>query len=430
MTLATSHILDGLKNLVNPDLDSLIPGLRHENVARADRLRREAPDTIAAAATWILDHSAEICDIVEAGTPVMPMSRQMLTEAFKNCVLRWTNPDEIRAYVKEELSPVGSSRAVVPRTIFHNLAGNLFLSGWESLTQATLLGAASIMRCSEDDRVFPGVWARAITTVNPYWEGQIAICEWPSADTARFATAATLSDSLCCYGTNESVLSLRRLCPWNKPFAGHGSTVSFAWVDSEELRNHNVEKLADAIIRDFSLYDQQGCLSPRALFIEDRIPRDVDRLVDALLDGARQQEKNLPRVQLSLEERASHARKRDEVLLDAACGGSSRRVSSDSDAFLITVKPISHFRLGPANRYVDIYLYKEVKELADALRPAQGSISTLGVVDPEQALPAELADLLVRRVCSLGTMQIPPLVWCLDGLRPLQKFLRYQSVQV
>lgn len=430
MNEASPHILEGLKNHVTPDVGSLCQALRAESLKDGDTLRHEAPFIVSRAAEWILEYSEEICEVIEAGTRGLPMSRPMLIEAFNNCVSRWIDPERLRGLVREECSSLNVGRPLLPRLIFHNLAGNLFVSGWESITHATLLGAASIVRCSEHDRVFPSVWARALEMAAREVSGLIAVCEWPSEDVGRFKRAINEADATVAFGSDESVYELRRLGAWNKPFSAHGSAVSFAMITAEELRNSPVEWLAEGSAYDFAAYDQQGCLSPRALFLEDRHPRDVDRLVDALYAAATLLERNLPRNVLTLEERAAMARMRDEVLLDAACGGTSRRVSTDKDPFLITVKPISNFSLGPVNRYINIYLYKDLSEIEAALGSLRGRISTLGVPDPRRAPSEFLSNLEIKRVCPLGSMQIPPLSWCLDGYRPLQKFFRMQSIQI
>jgi len=427
---ASPRILEGLKNLITPDLDQVAMKLRVKAAASGGQLRQDAPNVVARASEWILEYSDEICDVIEAGVENVPMSRPMLAEAFRNCVSRWTDAERLRSLVREECGNQNVGRPILPEVIFHNLAGNLFISGWESITHAVLLGAGSIVRCSESDRVFPGVWASALEAVQPGLRGQVIVCEWDSQDSRRFKEAVRVSDSVVCYGSDEAVHALRQMTPWNKPFAGHGSTVSFALVTADELRHNPVEALAEGCAYDFAAYDQQGCLSPRALLLEDRIPRDVDRFVDALYAAAQQLEKRLPRGPLTLEDRASQARKRDEVLLDAACGGASRRVSTNADPFLMTVKPVERFELGPVNRYLDVYLFKDLNQVKEVLAPLAGRISTIAVPDPRRCA-AELFDgLEVKRVCELGTMQIPPLAWCLDGLRPLQKFFRHQTVQL
>src|SRR5690606_15333106 len=114
------------------------------------------------------------------------MSRPMLIEAFNNCVRRWTDVDGMRALVREETQFLNVGRPILPKTVFHNLAGNLFISGWESITHAALLGAGSIVRCSESDRVFPAIWAHALSLANPLFSDLIAVCEWPSEDYGRF----------------------------------------------------------------------------------------------------------------------------------------------------------------------------------------------------------------------------------------------------
>ncbi len=430
MNEASPRILEGLKNLVSPDIPAVISGLREKFGAQAEQSRHDAPVSIARAAEWILTNSEGIADVIAGGSIEMPMSRPMLIEAFHNCVERWTDPDRLRTLVREETLTLNVGRALLPGVVFHNLAGNLFVSGWETITSATLLGAGSLVRCSDTDRLFPGIWAYALAQASPALEGATVVAEWSREDVIRFQEALDLSDAVVSFGSDDSVSLMRQMTAWNVPFAGHGSTASFSLLSAEELRNNPVEWLAECCAYDFAAYDQQGCLSPRALFVEDLYSRDVDRFVDALHSAMVRLEINMPRKTLALEDRGALARARDMVLLDAACGGAGRRVSNNHDGFLMTVKPAAQFRLGPVNRFVDVYLYKQLDEVEELLREFRGRISTLGVADPRRPPDSLVRALQVHRVCELGQMQRPPLAWCLDGLRPLQKMMRFQSVQL
>lgn len=430
ITGETSHLLSGVRNFVEPDVWKLAQRMRGLVGEQAEQIRHDAPLTVARAAEWLLDNAVEVADVLMTTSAQVPYSRPMLLEAFENTVRRWMDPDRAAALVREETQAPHNSRAVFPQVVFHNLAGNLFVSGWESITHATLLGAASLIRCSESDRIFPSIWAFALSKFSALGTDVAAVCEWDRSDFARLRAAAEATDAIVAFGGDDAVRSVREAAPWNHPFAGHGSTYSFSVVSGEELRHNPVEWLAEHCAYDFSLYDQQGCLSPRALFVEDVHSRDVDRFVDALHGAMVNWSKLLPRRRLSLPDSAALARARDSVLLDAACGGQSRRVSADQDPFLITVKPTQQFQLGPVSRYVDIYLYKDIAEVETALAPYGGQVSTLGVVDPRRSAPGLIRSLRVARVCEIGQMQKPPLSWCLDGQRPLQKMLKFQSAQI
>lgn len=423
------HILSALENRAEPNVAALIGHVRGRLDGHADQLRHDAPLVISRAAQWVLENSHDLADAVLAGSPTVPFSRPMLIEAFENAVRRWLDADRLHAFVRDETQSTPAGRPDFPAVVFHNLAGNLFVSGWESITHATLLGAGSIVRCSEADRVFPGIWALAISKFSAMGNELVTSCEWHRDDVSRMRAAAQHSDAVVCFGGDVAVDAIRELTSWDIPFAGHGSTVSFAAITAEELRNNPVEWLAERCGYDFAVYDQQGCLSPRALFVEDGRSRDVDRFVDALHGALAHWEKLLPRRRIPLEDSAALGRARDAVLLDAACGGAGRRASVDSDPFLLTVKPVEQFALGPVNRYADVYLYKSLGEVAEAIGDLRGRLSTLAVVDPKRPPVDLLAALKFRRMCEVGQMQKPPLAWCLDGRRPLQKMLRFWTVQ-
>jgi len=423
------HILSDLRNAVEPNVAAVVDRLRAFAAANQPELRREAPVHIARAAEWILDNGPEIADVVAGSGVDLPYSREMILEGFQNVARRWLDVDGLTDLVREETRALRAVSPIYPEVVFINLAGNLFVSGWEAIVHAMLLGAACVVRCSESDRIFPAIWALALRRANPGRDAGVIVCEWSHKDFERFGAATSLADAVVCFGGNDSVQALRSITPWSTPFAGHGSTLSFSMVSADALRNTPIEWLAEQCAYDFAVYDQQGCLSPRALFLQDAHSRDVDRFVDALHSAMVKWEAVLPRRPLALEDASAIARARDEALLDAACGGAARRVSINSDPFLITVKPATHFCLGPVNRYLDIYLYQATADVAAVLADYRDRISTLAVADHKLAVPAELAWLRIRRVCEPGLMQRPPVDWCLDGLRPLEKMLRYQSQQ-
>lgn len=424
----TLNLPSSTNNHFQPEISALVERLRARASDHPDAIREQAPRTIAQAARWVLDNAETLVDnIISAGHS--DFSRPMLLEAFDNTLHRWTDADRLKNLQREDTHAPRNARVRYPKVVFINLAGNLFLSGWEAITHAALIGASSIVRCSEADRVFPGIWARALARFSPLGSDVAVICEWPREDYGRFCAVTEKADAVVAFGGDRAVENVRQITPWNTPFAGHGSTVSLSLITAEELRHSPVELLADQCAYDFAIYDQQGCLSPRAIFVQDTDSRDVDRFVDALHGAMVNWQSRLPRRQLTLEDSAALARSRDEVLLDAACGGQARRVSTDSDPFLVTVKPASYFTLGPVNRYADIYLFNSLDEVENALRPLTGRISTIGVVHPGQSASTLINSLRITRVCEVGSMQRPPLAWYLDGLRPLQKLLRIQTIQ-
>jgi hypothetical protein len=92
--------------------------------------------------------------------------------------------------------------------------------------------------------------------------------------------------------------------------------------------------------------------------------------------------------------------------------------SKNSTAWTVIYEADPQFQLSCLNRFVYV---KGVTDLAQALQGAEkvrGKVSTVGLAAPEERTP-ELAMQLARwgvtRVCSLGQMQNPPLLWRHDG---------------
>jgi hypothetical protein len=88
------------------------------------------------------------------------------------------------------------------------------------------------------------------------------------------------------------------------------------------------------------------------------------------------------------------------------------------------------FQASCRNRFIYV---KEVSDLAEMLHGAdkvRDQISTVGLAaSAEQAetLAAELACWGATRICPLGRMQNPPLVWRQDGRPALADFVRWSD---
>ncbi len=92
--------------------------------------------------------------------------------------------------------------------------------------------------------------------------------------------------------------------------------------------------------------------------------------------------------------------------------------SENSTAWTVIYEADPRFQLSCLNRFIYV---KGVTGLTEALQSAdsvRGQVSTVGLAateDRSPALAAELARWGVTRICPLGQMQNPPLLWRHDG---------------
>src|SRR5205085_2146383 len=99
--------------------------------------------------------------------------------------------------------------------------------------------------------------------------------------------------------------SLRGRLPLRVRFVPYGHRISFAAVGREALAGGAAAETAEGIARDLCVFDQQGCLSPQAIYVERggaTTPEEFADLLAAALEAARSR---IPRRQLGPAEAAA-----------------------------------------------------------------------------------------------------------------------------
>jgi hypothetical protein len=130
-------------------------------------------------------------------------------------------------------------------------------------------------------------------------------------------------------------------------------------------------------------------------------------------------EQTEPRGELPPESAAVIASKRAFYEIRAAHSPETRHWSSEnSTAWTVIYEADPRFQLSCLNRFIYV---KGVANLTEALQNAdaiKGKVSTVGLAATEEKLPelvTQLSHWGATRVCPLGRMQNPPLLWRHDG---------------
>ncbi len=375
--------------------------------ARCGWIAARAAETVAAAATRVA--SPAWTGRVGSAAREAGMSPENAAEALRNfCPL-------LTAENLHELRRRKANQTRNPSLAFHVLAGNLFLSGIESVIHAWLAGSTSLVRCSSADVAFPALWRTVVAEVDREFASTLHVAWWPRDRTEWTRAVAIRAGTVAAFGDDASVAAVGDLVPPGIRFLPHGSRVSFAVVGPGEMNPCDLDRVVDALAYDFSVYDQQGCLSPRAVFVPAEAAATVTELCARLAEAMRRLAVRLPRRTLSLEERSAHARRRDEALVANACGGEEFVLSQAGDDFLLTVAPAAGFTLGCLDRHVDVRTYRQKSEISAALAPFSGKIACIGLAGLAGDWSALARETAATRLCRLGEMQRPPLGWTHDG---------------
>ncbi len=320
-----------------------------------------------------------------------------------------------------------------PDLLVHIAAGNLPNPALMSLTLGLLTRSAQFMKCASGAALLPRLFAHSIYEHDPKLGACLELAEWRGGhvalETALFAEAECVTAT----GSDETLLAIRLRLPAKTRFLGYGQRVSFGFVARGVLRDEEIANVVARTADDVIAWDQNGCLSPHVIYVEERGAVESDRFAALLAVELARREAAEPRGKISVEEAADIAARRAVYETLAVHRGDLKLwASQDSTAWTVVFEHDVRFRFSPLNRFVYVKPVPDVAAVLPGVDELGGKVSTVGVAAPPEQQP-ELARQFARwgvtRICPLGQMQNPPLAWRHDGRPALGDIVLWTDVE-
>jgi acyl-CoA reductase LuxC len=215
----------------------------------------------------------------------------------------------------------------------------------------------------------------------------------------------------------------------------HGPKVSVGYLARESLTRTTLRGAAARAALDVALYDQQGCLSPHAFYVERGGPLGPAAFASALggeLEGLRER---VPRSAPDRHAAAGIQLYRAQARFDEATDSRGTRVlgSSEGTDWTVVYEDGPRFSPSPAYRTVRVHAVDGIEEAVRALSPAAGQIEAIGLEARGRrraSLAAALASIGVPRVAALGSLQRPSPLGTHGGVHRLRPFIRWSTVEI
>jgi len=295
--------------------------------------------------------------------------------------------------------------------IVHFLAGNVPAPGIARICSGLLLKSANLVKVSSRDPVFPALFAESLREVDAELADCVAVLDWRRDEVALTKAAMAEADAVIAYGDDDTIASLRELCRSDAQFYGYGHKLSFAVVAKEALTKDNLSQLAELAAFDTSVYDQQGCMSPHAFYIEEGGEISPREFASALAVAMAKYQERVPRGQLSVEEAAHIAKLRGLCEFWSAADGSVAVWSPGaSNDWLVIFNNDPTFTPSCLNRVVFVKPVKQLVFIPQLVQRFASHLSTVGLA-PLDKRAMGLSEMLFRvgvtRICAIGEMQRP-----------------------
>lgn len=318
-----------------------------------------------------------------------------------------------------ELAHDRASYAVAPEFIVHLGRENFHLDQATSLVLGLLMRSAQLFVLMPETSMLLRLLAHSIYQREPKVGACIEIAQWTDLELDKIA--AEQSDLLVTSKFNAEAQGPRVITYHDK--------ISFAYIAREALQGSNPLRLAREAANDISAWNQTSGHAPHVIYVEHGGSLEVSKFAELLSEALHLREQSHPRGVVRSEE-ASAIKMRREFYETRA--GSSERTklwnSQFSTAWTVIFEADPLFQESCLHRFIYVKAATSVTEVIHAAESVRGRISTVAVEASDQRAPeiaGEFAKWGVDRICKLGQMQAPPLLFRRNGRLSLASMVRW-----
>ena len=320
-------------------------------------------------------------------------------------------------------------KAYGPTLTTHILAGNLPGAGLDSLIFSLLVKSAALVKTASAASCLSTLFARILAKIDPELGACLAVVTWPGGNSPLEEIAFSRADVVIASGSDKSLTAIRPQV--RGKFIGYGHKISFSAITKEPL-NH-AQDLARQAAYDVALYDQQGCLSPQLIYVEAGGLASPREFAGLLAEALTEWECTLPRGVVSSDASLAIRHARDEAEWQALAGKDvALYTSPHGTAWTVTYDTDPTFVPSPLYRTIRIKPLSSLTQLHELLSPWRPYLEAAAVATHTTRI-AEISEILgnagVSRICSIGTMQIPPLSWRHGGRARIADLVRWVEIE-
>lgn len=289
------------------------------------------------------------------------------------------------------------------------LASNLPALAVQPLLPALALRRPVILKSPTAEPDFAPAFVDALARREPAVGEAVSALTWRGGEQELEAPLLEAAAKVLAYGEAETLADLERRAPGK--VVGFGPKTSLAVVGDGVMP----ADLAPGLARDVALFDQRGCLSVAALYVEGGEPR------------ARAWAEPLARALAELAERwppgpadSAAAAAVQQVRGEAMMRGLGLWTMGDLAEGTVLVEPEPAFRPTPGLRTVRVHPLEGLRELPEILEPWRGRLQGVARAgEGARKLEPAWAELGVSRVAAPGLLQSPDALWHNGGRHPL-----------
>jgi hypothetical protein len=325
-----------------------------------------------------------------------------------------------------------ASRAIGSELLVHVAGGELPNPTLLSMILGLLVRSAQFVKCPSGGALLPRLFAHSIYAIDPKLGACLELGAWAGGDAQNAALEDALFSHATCVtatGSDETLAAIRRRLAGHVRFIGYGHRVSFSYITAEMLSAFTLPKIVTKAVDDIAAWDQLGCLSPHAIYVETGGAIGPEQFAELLSAELAKREATHPRGDLSFDGHSTISRRRDFYEVRASHSSETRCwFSPESTAWSVVFEADPEFHASSLNRFIHVRPVIDLDQLILAIDKLRGKVSTVGLAAAGASaarIANQLAEWGVTRICPIGEMQNPPLRWRHDGRPALGELISW-----
>lgn len=304
------------------------------------------------------------------------------------------------------------------------MPGNVPGAGIHEVAVALLAGCALMVKTAAAEPFFLSRFAQTLREADAAAGARLTVLNWNRARFDLTASLRTNCDWIAAFGSDDTIAALDFSVAtppdgMGRLAAAFGGRVSGALVAAEFALQPASTRITEALARDISLFEQQGCLSPQHIFVESA---DSSAIAKFACEIAAALERFAIRVppprRYSLEDAAAVRRVRETARWRALGGSAVVLAEGDNLGWTVVYDHQANFTVSPGFRTVTVSGIPDLADLKRRLQPVTGRVEAFAIAASRErfdSVSSILAALGVSYVCDPGAMQSPPLDWSHGG---------------
>ena len=320
------------------------------------------------------------------------------------------------------------------RVALHIFSGNVPGVAVTSIIRSLLVKCPVLGKTAADEPVFPVLFANALSAVDRTLGEAVAVSYW-AGGTRDIEQAAFMEvDQVVHYGGAEAIADARARMPDHVRLVTHGPRLSFGMVARDAI---GTAAAALQVARDIAyataVFDQQGCVSPHTVFVEDNAattPQALAALVHQELGLIARQ---LPPSRIDPGEAAAIRAVRTEAEFRAINGEKVSVWGSDRLDHTVLFDPVPALTASCLHRTLKVCPVHDLESVFDMVAPYRDLLQSAGIAAEREAidrLARRLASVGVSRITSFRKLPWPAATWAHDGRGPLSELVYWTETEL